>query len=354
MTTTIHERLAALRPAPQLAKDERDALLEVILAADRTCSSPMAARPARPAPQPHRGVSLRRRKLVAFALASAAAAVVPLALTVTGPASTRPDAYAAAAVNFVDNSPRLLVDARGWRVVDLNQYKTNEGDMSFGSASRRLIVDWQHPANGFAAVHDEIRRPTAVTVDGHRGWVGAVKSATSRGYFEARWTAREFGVRVSGRAPNLDAFLAIVHTIRQVPVAELLAALPKDVVTPTGRQVTVTRMLADIPQPPGFDPAFLDHSALLLNRYQIGARLTLRVSCGWLRSWLNGSHAARAKAAAAMTSSHRWAILQEMIAKGDLPRDIWLGADVMNGASLGNHQTPGVSTASQLKNWLCG
>jgi hypothetical protein len=59
-------------------------------------------------------------------------------------------------------------------------------------------------------------------------------------------------------------------------------ALPNSSIAPRERPAEVDRMLADIPQPPGFDAAPLRRSDAAVDRYQLGAKVAGSVACGWI------------------------------------------------------------------------
>jgi hypothetical protein len=82
------------------------------------------------------------------------------------------------------------------------------------------------------------------------------------------------------------------------------------------------------------------------DRYHLGAALTGQVACTWIDQWLTataaGDAAAADEAAAAMSGSHDWAILEEMDEEGDYPETIWEFADaIANGGVLGEGERLG-------------
>ena len=300
--------------------------------------------------QPTRSFAGRhRRRLSVLAVAAVAAVATPLAMTALTP-SSHDSAYAASAVHLAHHSPRFLLRAQGWRVSDLNQYSADEGETFFQSGKTTLDVEWDTPADAFTPGPGDMTSPQPVTIDGHRALVGRVPAPGAR-YYVAEWSTGGFGVRVRGPFPDRAAFLAVVQTLHRVDVPTWLAALPKTVVTPAGRKNTITAMLADIPQPPGFDPTTLDHSTLLLDRYQLGAHVTTAVGCGWLTLWLHGTAGERAAASTAMASSRHWAILREMAPQGGWSQSFWDVADNMNGTPL-RGLAPGQTEAEILRNHL--
>lgn len=292
----------------------------------------------------------RRQRLAAFAVAAVAAAAIPLAVTVLAPSSSRDSAYAARVVQFAQLSPKLLVAAPGWRVTDLNQSYEDTGEMTFKSGSQSIDIDWLTPADGFGGVREQVTSAVPVTIDGHRAKVGPVGRKSPK-YFAALWSVGNQGIRVRGKFENQNAFVAVVQTLHRFSVATLLAALPTSVITPEGRKAAVDKMLADIPQAPEFDPSALSTSTLLLDRYQLGARVTSAVGCGWLGLWLHGNSDQRVDASKAMKTSRHWAILREMAPQGGWSQSIWEVADNMNGKPL-KGLSPGQTEAEILKNHL--
>lgn len=169
--------------------------------------------------------------------------------------------------------------------------------------------------------------------------------------FAAIWSVGDQGIRARGQFDDRNTFVAVVQTLHRVSVSAFLAALPASVITPAGRKQAVDTMLADIPQPAGFDPSGLSTSTLLLDRYQLGARVTSAVSCSWLDVWLHGDAVQHLDASKAMQTSRHWAILREMAPEGGWSQGIWEVADNMNGEPL-RGLAPGESEAVILKSHL--
>jgi hypothetical protein len=300
----------------------------------------------------------RGRRIAIVAIAGVAATVVAGVITLLAPSPAANSAYAAPAIHFARQSPRLLLADSGWTVTDLNQEYADQGEMTFASAGRTLDMEWNSPAASFfgpiTGRAGQIVTGSPLMVDGHHALAGAVPGQADTGprYFAALWTVGHLGIEVRGKFANLVEFEAVVRTLHRVSVFTLLAALPPSVVTSTGRKATVAKMLADIPQPKGFSSSKLTDSSLLLDRYQLGAKVTSAVSCSWLGQWLHGNHAERLRASAAMATSRHWAILREMAPEGGWSQAIWEAADNMNGVPM-RGLAPGESEASILKNHLC-
>jgi hypothetical protein len=127
-------------------------------------------------------------------------------------------------------------------------------------------------------------------------------------------------------------FDEVLPHIKQVDAKTFLAAMPPEIVTPDRAAAAADRVLADIPLPPGFDKASLQ--ALGANdSYQFGAEVTKVVGCGWIGDWKHaratGDAAEVKRAVAAMTSSHHWAVLQQMESQGAWSQSFWEIADSM-------------------------
>ncbi len=298
----------------------------------------------------------RSRRIAAVAAAVVAAVLVGV-ITLLAPPSGESSAYAAQAIRFARQSPRLLIAQPGWRVTDLNQYYSDSGQMTFTSGGRTLDIDWNTPATTFGQItgkNGQIATGTPVVIARHRALAGPVPDQAGSGprYFAALWTVGDQGLRIRGQFPSLAQFTAVVQTLHRVSVPALLAALPASVVTSAGRKATVANMLADLPQPKGFSSATLSDSPLLLDRYQLGAHVVTAVSCSWADQWQHGTPAERLEASAAMATSRHWAVLREMASEGGFAQEIWEGADYMNGAPI-RGLAPGESKASIIKNRLC-
>jgi hypothetical protein len=85
--------------------------------------------------------------------------------------------------------------------------------------------------------------------------------------------------------------------------------------------------------PPRFDVGSLlrAEGGTVLDRYQLGAKVTGAVGCAWLERWVASRRAGDAagirQAVGALTTSHHWRVLQEMQAAGAWPRVFWQYAD---------------------------
>ena len=334
--TAIDRLVRDADPAPraELAaldlRDAADALLEEIM------STPETEQIGR------RRRSLRSRLVTGVAAAAVitAAAGVPAWLAerdgagapqaIGGDGST--GIYSAAAVRVAERNPRLLIDEPGWVATTVYGFTHDRGTIEFSRDGRALEMNW-YPADAYDAYRRDrldVSRPERVTVDGHAGDLYtyakndfAVMLAPDGGSFvELRTSARGWTDRAD--------FLAVLSHVRKASVEEWLAALPDEIVKPDGARDAVEAMLADMPEPPGFELAPLLELGPS-DRYQLGAAVSRAVSCGWFAAWERavaaGDDGARERAVAALATSRSWSILREMDARGDYPEAVWQLAD---------------------------
>jgi len=129
------------------------------------------------------------------------------------------------------------------------------------------------------------------------------------------------------------ALLDVLGSLHRTDVETWLAALPRQVVEPLERPEVVDEMLADVPIPASVDIEALKEEATAGTRYQLGARVTGVVACGWLDQWAaaidSGDSAASNEATDAMQTSRDWAILREMKEQGGWSQTVWQYAGEM-------------------------
>jgi hypothetical protein len=279
----------------------------------------------------------RRRRFMRPAIlvaAAAAATGVSLSLTLVHPASEG-SAFGAALVRFAENSPRLLVGAGGWHVTRADEEDAHTGEMTFSAGKASLDVFWVAGAGEKESDKADMTHVGSAQIDGTTAWVGAYDAHE----FEAIWSVGDQAREARGNFAAVADFLAVADTLHRVDVDTWLAAMPASVVDPSSRAATVLQMLADVPQPDGFNVAKLDVAPGVSDRYQLGAQVIGTVSCAWIHQWTHGTSAERVQASRAMATSRHWAILQEMEAQGAYPDVVWSIADAMNGKPL--QMTPG-------------
>jgi hypothetical protein len=306
--------------------------------------------PVRVAPQPRRG------RWVAIGTATAVAAA---ALVVIGFAGGQDTAYRVGAApegrTALERSrdggfPRLLID--GWHV---NRADESAGPMSDGNSERyhhaeatfvrggaelELTMD-----EGDASDHEALVQDRAASADQRRqasvlGYPATITRYTATQRYAAMWFADRVVYEIDGDAGGEEAFMDALDALRVVNDDAWEAALPDSSVAPRERPAVVDRMLADIPQPPGFDAARLGHGDAAVDRYQLGAGVTGSVACAWIDRWAEarrtGDRAAEREAVDAMGTSRNWRVLQEMNPDGDYPEVLWEFADAMaSGADIG-------------------
>jgi hypothetical protein len=271
-------------------------------------------------------VSARHRRLaLTIAGAAAAAAVaVPLGLTFVQPSTG--SAYAAPLVRFAESTPQLLLGADGWKVTDANG-GDGGGEMDFAAGPAQLDVFWVAGASEKESDKIDMTALGHATIDGERAWVGTYGDNE----YEAIWSVGDQAREARGSFADRADFLAVAQTLRRVSVDTWLGAMPAFVVDPGSRAAVVDQMLADIPQPQGFDESSLTQTGDVLDRYQLGAAVTGAVTCAWVHQWVTGDAAERSEASQAMATAHGWAILQEMKSQGDYPEVLWSYAEAING-----------------------
>ena len=120
-----------------------------------------------------------------------------------------------------------------------------------------------------------------------------------------------------------------------VDPASWQASLSDAVVAPNRRAEVIDQLLTDVPLPPVFDLTKLTAPGTD-DRYQLIAEVSAAVACGWIDEWFTadaaGDTARRDQAAAALATSHDWAMLHEITDQGAWAEAaIWSYADAFNG-----------------------
>ena len=122
-------------------------------------------------------------------------------------------------------------------------------------------------------------------------------------------------------------------SLEPVSVEEWLGAMPPEVVQPSDRAAAVDSIVADMPLPPGADLSPVRDAAGVLDRYQLIARTTSVVACGWFVNWAealkSGDDAEAARAVQAMRTSRDWDALREIRSEGAYAQFVWDYADRM-------------------------
>ena len=296
-----------------------------------------------------RPVLPRRRRLVAIATATAVAAVALVVTGLTGGDNQGREvvgaAHGPAALKRTADGgfPRLLID--GWRVTRADEsagpmsddpskrYHHAEATFARGDATLELTMD-----EGDAGAYDALVEDRAASADDRReatvlGYPATVTRYTDSQRYAAMWFADQVVYELDGDVGGEDAFMDAVDALRVVDDDDWEAALPTSSVAPRERAAEVDRMLADIPQPPGFDATRLRRSDVAVDRYQLGAKVAGSVACAWIDRWTEGrrtgDEAAEREAVDAMGTSRNWRVLNEMNSDGDYPEVLWELADAM-------------------------
>jgi hypothetical protein len=282
-----------------------------------------------------RPLARRRLPWVAGAALAGAAALLLLFLGGNGTVAPSPErAWAAPALRVANAVPRLLIGVPGWKVTRADEFRVDDGEMSFSDGAFTVDLRW-NPASRYDGLIAD-RDATAdvlppATVAGERAtvfrYIGDVDDFTaiwrSGGYtMELRTTGSPKGQRL-----DRAQYLRLLTSMKPAGVDAWLGAMPASVVLPVDRVKVVTEMLHGIPVPPGFDPASLSAGAAVRDRYQLGAAVTGAVACAWIERWIAGDE----HAVEAMGTSREWPILQEMAPQGGWSSVFWEIADSMAG-----------------------
>ncbi|MDX6397570.1 MAG: hypothetical protein QOJ43_978 [Gaiellaceae bacterium] len=301
-------------PSPALRAERRRELLAAIAPAARTGW-------------------LRRRRLVG--VLAAATILFAAVFVASSSRSGGGEAWAASVVRVAAASPRLLVDGAGWKVMRADEFSAEIGEMTFGDGRRELDLHWQPVREQGGTVKD---RATSADLDTTATVLGAearVFRYAGTDDYTALWVSGRHGIELRGRAPDLNAFKALLGSLRQVDVDTWLTAMPASVVRPSSRAAVVRRMLTDIPLPPGFDSAGLEQGDAVSDRYQLGAKVVGAVTCAWMERWVAAKHEGDATAAAAavdaLSTSRNWVVLHEMDDEGAYPEVLWEHVDAIAG-----------------------
>jgi hypothetical protein len=307
-----------------------------------------------PAAAARRAPHARRR--MTLALAGIAAAVVLVLVLAPGDGGSPTPAHGAELVRFAEASPLLLLEEPGWRVSDVIEERSGDGQMEFITGPK---LPYEHITVKLTKSGEEVvegMRPPAVRQrHAELHWRnGALKpylegmatSADSRtilpvlgttaqvfryqdGHpgdyeYEALWKEGDRVLEFRAPVPDLIAFEAHLAALGRVDSDAWLSALPPQVIKAANHGATVREMLKGIPVPAGFDPSRVPDEGLTTDSYQLGAAVTGRVACEWLRQWgrarAAGDSAKADEATAAMATSKHWPILREMEAEGAYPQ----------------------------------
>lgn len=274
----------------------------------------------------------RRRRFLAVAAVVAAAALALVVIQPVGRDSGT--AWAEALVEVAEASPLLLVKEPGWEVTRADVYGEGIGEITFRDGSTELTLHWRDRDSFDQYLDDRARSAEhreQLTVLGHEATLFKYAGGND---FTTLYRDRENTIEVRGVFPSIDAYRTVLSSLEHVDVDTWLSAMPDSVIASADRAAVVHEMLADIPQPEGFDAAALEDGPLR-DRYQLGAEVTGAVACAWIEQWIqateSGDAGAASEAAEAMRGSSDWNVLQEMNSSGAYPEVIRQYAEAMNG-----------------------
>jgi hypothetical protein len=318
----MRDELALLRdarpdatgPAPELARATRSTLMSEIAVHSR------------------RRPKLRRRRIVLLAAASAAVAAAAL-VSATVSWRNGGTAFAAALVRVAQAAPRMLIVEPGWKVTRADEFGVGYGEMTFANGDRKLDLQWDRGIDLGSKLGEPgsgLQPLGTMTVQGASAKLWRYVGSND---FVATWLHGGYGLEARGLASDAAAFRLLVGTLQEVGVNKWLSAMPQSVVKPDGRSKIALAMLDGVPLPPHFDVGSLlqAEGGTVLDRYQLGAKVTGAVGCAWLERWVAarraGDTAAVRQAVGALATSHHWRVLQQMQAEGAWPRVFWEYAD---------------------------
>jgi hypothetical protein len=304
-----------------------------------------------------RRTGLRGHRTLALGLSGVAAIVLVagIAALIVGGSSVAPTAspaFAKTAIRVAEANPRYLVGAPGWKVKDANEFGVNQGEMDFTNGPDTLNIAWsperlysepdlhelRQGARGPEGTIGNPMTPGPGEDDERFEWITALGH---RAFFDYDAGGRYYRltfppedgtfISVNGYSEHdsitRQQFLDVVDSIYSADVDTWLAALPPEIVRPVEDKAAVEEMLKGIPIPDSVDVGHLQSIALALSRYQLGAKVTGAVACGWLDQWAaavkDGDQASAQQAIDAMSTSHDWAILREMEDQGGWSQVVW-------------------------------
>jgi hypothetical protein len=373
---------AALTAADPLGREQLEALgrldfaaMEADLLADAE-DEPLASTA---------GPRRTRRRPANLALAGAAIVVIAaIAIAIVfagGGSSSSSRAYGAEVVRFAESTPLLLLEGPGWRVQEVDEYKTregNEGQMEFvtgkpvpwgvlkihGNINEGQHVEGLQPASERQrTVHLEWRELSQESLEQAIGWerkrvhphgrhfvrlpvsettalvdthaeVFVNQGGSGDHEMVALWSEGGDVLRMVAAVPNLAAMKERLGWVTKVDSQTWLEAMPAKVVKAAELEGTMRAMLRGVPLPRTFTPSRIPNEGLTTSRNQVAGKVAVTVSCLWFRQWgeavRTGDAAAQAEAERAMATSHHWPLLNP--STGEAPgitSSIWRVADEM-------------------------
>lgn len=291
----------------------------------------------------HSTTHARRTALLVTAVA---AAVIVAVIGIPALTKTDKPAYAERVLAVAEANDRLLPDLPGWSVMRADEFTINSGEMTFGNGSSEVELRWEPSSNYDDLVADRsdpgsTDKVGQITIAGRSGIL--LRYLNTQNYITISEPASGHVLEIRGDLGSEAAYREFVGSLKPVDVGPWLDAMPASVVKLDDRDTTINEMLVGIPLPPNFNRSGLDDGVSLSDRYQLAAKVTGAVACGWLDQWFTATDAgdaASARAAAdAMQTSHDWPILLEMQPQGAWADAVWEWATAINGG-------PGVGTGA--------
>jgi hypothetical protein len=293
----------------------------------------------------------RRRVFTRVGLAVAATAVVLAALLLITDDSNHQGsgtAWAAQQVRFAEASPLVLLGAPGWRVEYADEQSAEEGELRFrrgptpaprdmtSSGEQRITpipadtssaqLNWRggrigswlvDRANAAVVTTTAPVLGTTAHVYQYEGGTPGHRDITALFRYDGRVLEFRAG------AAHVDAFKALLATLKRVDTDAWLSAMPAGVVKVLERDSVLKQMLDGVSVPPGFEPDDIKGADLTRDRYQLGAAVAGTVACEWFKRWADARKAndrvMEREATAAMATAKHWPILKEMAKAGGYP-----------------------------------
>jgi hypothetical protein len=268
----------------------------------------------------------RRRLLIGVAAAAAFAAAIAgptFALRGGDKATVTPGSHSAPPAATSSLTPGVLLDDPAWTIshVDENGSATGDivdGEISFTSSKQELEVHWR-PAKDYQDYYDDrldVSKPMPFVLFGRTG----AQFTYSKDDFAVMTPPQgKLFLEIRGQGGNKAAFAAAVAKLKQVPLDQWYAAMPASVVTPDKAAAVTEQILADIPQPAGFDPSTLRVNGAM-DYYQFGATVIGKVTRAWLKDYVSARKAHDEKGMAtvdkALSTNGKWKTLQKMDEEG--------------------------------------
>jgi hypothetical protein len=258
-----------------------------------------------------------RRSRAPLGLGLAAATAIAALLIFGWPGGTGRDGhpeFASAAVEVAEANPRLLVGTPGWKIVRADEFRVDEGELTFSDGSHQFEIHW-YPADLYERyLRDRANVSTpeqgtllgqrATTVDYGREEYATMLSPQGKVFIEVR-----------GQLGSQSAYDEILQSLQPVDVDAWLGAMPASTVRPEARSATVDEMLRGIPLPPGFDAAALRSEDSISDRDSLAVKVGNAVACAWAESWIAargaGEEGGAQRAVAAIEGSNEWPIVRE-------------------------------------------